>query len=54
MKEYLNLVEKVLETGSLKNNRTGTDTISAFGMNYKIDLSKGYPLLTTKKVFLIL
>tara|TARA_B100001250_G_scaffold257085_1_gene221327 strand:- start:424 stop:1242 length:819 start_codon:yes stop_codon:yes gene_type:complete len=51
MKEYLNLVEHVLETGIIKNNRTGTDTLSAFGTHYKVDLSKGYPLLTTKKVF---
>ena len=51
MKEYLNLVEHVLETGIIKNNRTGTDTLSAFGTHYKVNLSKGYPLLTTKKVF---
>ena len=51
MKEYLNLVQHVLDTGSLKNNRTGTDTLSAFGTHYKVDLSKGFPLLTTKKVF---
>ena len=51
MLEYLNLVQHVLETGSLKNNRTGTDTLSAFGTHYRVDLSKGYPLLTTKKVF---
>ncbi len=51
MKEYLDLVKHVLDTGSLKNNRTGTDTLSAFGTHYKVDLSNGYPLLTTKKVF---
>ena len=51
MKEYLDLVKHVLDTGSLKNNRTGTDTLSAFGAHYKVDLSNGYPLLTTKKVF---
>ena len=51
MLEYLNLVQHVLETGSLKNNRTGTDTLSTFGTHYRVDLSKGYPLLTTKKVF---
>ena len=41
----------VLETGIRKENRTGTDTISAFGTHYKVDLSEGFPLLTTKKVF---
>jgi len=41
----------VLETGVRKENRTGTDTISAFGTHYKIDLANGFPLLTTKKVF---
>ncbi len=41
----------MLETGVRKENRTGTDTISAFGTHYKIDLANGFPLLTTKKVF---
>jgi len=41
----------VLETGIRKENRTGTDTISAFGAHYKVDLANGFPLLTTKKVF---
>ncbi|MAJ45028.1 MAG: thymidylate synthase [Candidatus Marinimicrobia bacterium] len=51
MKAYHNLVKHVLETGIRKKNRTGTDTISAFGTHYKVDLSHGYPLLTTKKIF---
>lgn len=50
MKVYLDLVERVLTNGILKKNRTGVDTISCFSEHYKIDLSLGYPLLTTKKV----
>ena len=50
MKAYLDLVQRVLEHGVLKENRTGTDTISSFSEFYKVDLSAGYPLLTTKKV----
>ncbi len=51
MKAYLDLVKNVLENGVRKENRTGTDTISNFAEFYKVDLSKGFPLLTTKKVF---
>tara|TARA_B110000116_G_scaffold152193_1_gene131599 strand:+ start:490 stop:1305 length:816 start_codon:yes stop_codon:yes gene_type:complete len=51
MKQYLNLVSTVLEEGTIKENRTGTDTLMYFGYHYKVDLSKGFPLLTTKKVF---
>ena len=51
MKPYLDLVQHVLENGVLKKNRTGTDTLMTFGYHYKVDLSKGFPLLTTKKVF---
>ncbi|MBI5471081.1 MAG: thymidylate synthase [Ignavibacteriae bacterium] len=50
MREYLDLVQRVLAKGTLKKNRTGVDTISCFAEHYKIDLSNGYPLLTTKKV----
>jgi thymidylate synthase len=50
MREYLDLVRRVLDNGVLKNNRTGTDTISSFAEFYRVDLSKGFPLLTTKKV----
>lgn len=50
MKEYHDLVQRVLENGVLKKNRTGVDTISCFSEHYKIDLSKGFPLLTTKKM----
>ncbi len=51
MKQYLDLVSNVLENGVRKENRTGTDTISNFAEFYKVDLSEGFPLLTTKKVF---
>lgn len=50
MKKYQNLVKYVLENGNIKDNRTEENTISTFGYNYKLDLSKGYPLLTTKKM----
>ena len=48
MRQYLDLVTDVLESGSHKPNRTGVDTISAFSRHYAVDLSAGYPLLTTK------
>jgi len=50
MKEYLDLVKLVINEGTHKKSRTGVDTISYFGAFYKVDLSKGFPLLTTKKV----
>lgn len=50
MKEYLDLVRLVLEKGTRKPSRTGVDTISYFGAHYRVDLSKGFPLLTTKEV----
>jgi len=50
MREYLDLVERVLTTGSFKTNRTGIDTLSCFAEHYTVDLSKGFPLLTTKRV----
>lgn len=51
MKVYHDLVRNVLENGVRKDNRTGTDTISGFAEFYKVDLAKGFPLLTTKKVY---
>ncbi|MBZ4683586.1 MAG: thymidylate synthase [Fusobacteriaceae bacterium] len=51
MKQYLDMVKYVLENGVRKKNRTGVDTISTFSYFYKVDLAKGYPLLTTKKVY---
>jgi thymidylate synthase len=50
MKEYLDLVKLVMEEGIRKPSRTGIDTLSYFGAFYKVDLSKGFPLLTTKKM----
>lgn len=50
MKEYLDLVKLVLDEGVRKKSRTGVDTISYFAAFYKVDLSKGFPLLTTKKI----
>jgi thymidylate synthase len=50
MREYLDLVNRVLTTGAHKKNRTGIDTLSSFSEHYKVDLSRGFPLLTTKKV----
>lgn len=51
MKEYLDALRYVLSEGKHRPNRTGIDTISKFGLNLKIDLTKGFPLLTTKKIF---
>ncbi|NGM71508.1 thymidylate synthase [Natronolimnobius sp. AArcel1] len=50
MQQYLELVDAALSEGAYKPNRTGVDTISSFSEHYEIDLQKGYPLLTTKKL----
>ena len=51
MHQYLKLVDTVLNDGIKRQNRTGVDTIMYFGYHYKVDLQKGFPLLTTKKIF---
>ena len=52
MQQYLDLMRYVLEHGERKDDRTGTGTLSVFGYQSRYDLSKGFPLLTTKKVHL--
>ncbi len=50
-KQYLKLLKDVLENGEEKKDRTGTGTISVFGRQIRHDMSKGFPLLTTKKMY---
>lgn len=50
MKQYLDLVERVLREGEKRDDRTGTGTLSIFGVQTRYDLREGFPLLTTKKV----
>ena len=49
---YLELLRDVIDNGSFKQNRTGIATYSVFGRQIRFDLTEGFPLLTTKKVYL--
>ena len=50
MKAYLDIIQKILDKGELKHNRTGVDTLAIAGAMFEHDMQEGFPVLTTKKV----